>query len=357
MTVVRRLVCFAFASLLLVALSGQSALAQSRTFAPEQLSDQRRWESISKILRAVEPAYAASSNRHAATDDVKAMRLDRLLDWSGEAGALLLIPIQEPDNASGPVVRLGTPVLIGVGAHPFDAAVAGLFPGPRLAEMSDGMRYAPRLSRFVWARYEGSRIRYRHLSLPESQALRGAVTRFVADDLASTAYQRARTMRIVDGVTEHFNRQRDAAPLVAEVEDARLAYGRARTALDNGERARSNWRSWAVGSAAAFDLVEQYKSILTLSELRSQAQFLTIPALRNPIRQARTVPDLQLVLSNHRDDVRQRLATLDVPQLCREELRAYTAFFASLALEGELEGIVRTLLPEHSEVPCLEANP
>ncbi len=341
---------------LFAALPGSPAWAQGQTFSPALLSDQRRWNAIDDLLRAVEPAYADRRDRRDARNAVAAQGLDRLLEWSGEGGVLLLVPLQEPvaadDAPAGPAVRLGTPVVIGVGAHPLDAAAAALSPGPLLAETAEGMRFAPLRSQFVWAAREGNRLRYRHLTVPESVALRAAVVRFRVDDVDSGTQRRARTARIVNGVATRFLRQAGTAPLAGSVESARASYDHTRTALDTGERNRRDWGDWARRSADAFDLVAKYNAIFTLGELRTQAQALAIPALRDAIRRASTAADLQQVLREHRDKRLELLAQIDVSGLCRAELQAYRAFLASMALPEGQARLVDRLLPPRGDGDC-----
>lgn len=351
-----RLFAASLAIALVAAFSFQAATAQGQTFSPAVLSDQRRWKTIGDVLRAVEPAYARQSDRRAANDAVAAQRLDRLLEWSGEAGVLLLVPLQEPISAAhSPVVpasRLGTPVLIGVGAHPFDAAAAALSPGPLLAEPNEGMRFALSRSQFVWAGKEGKRLRFRHLTVAEGLALRAAVTRFRANDVESAIQRRGRIARIVNGVAARFQRQPGAAPLAGSVENARAAYDGARTALSTGERNRRDWRTWARKSAEALEIAEKYLSILTMPELRAQARALVIPALRDEIRRADTPAALQQILRAHRDERTRRSAEIDVAGLCRAELEAYRSFVASMALPDDQARLIDRLLPPRGDGDC-----
>ncbi|WP_298095979.1 hypothetical protein [Brevundimonas sp.] len=343
------------ASWLLAAFPGHAA-AEEQTFAPAQLTDQRRWNAIGPMLRAVEPAYARHSDQRAAAEAVAAQRLDRQLAWSGEAGVLLMVPLQEPVTAdetySGPATRLGTPVVIGVGAHPFDAAAAELSPGPLLVETSEGMRFAPLRSQFIWVTKESNRLRFRHLTVSESRALRAAVNRFRSGDIASRAQRRARFSRIVRGVATEFLRQPSSAALAGPVENAQVAYEQARTGLDRAERNSWEWRDWDMGSAKAYDIVHNYRAILTLAELRAQAQALAIPALRNDIRRARNVEALEQVLLDHREKLHQLLAQNDVTQICRTELQAYRSFIASMGMSAERAIFIDQLLPGRGDSDC-----
>ncbi len=214
------------------------------------------------------------------------------------------------------------------------------------------MRFAPLRSQFVWVTNESNRLRFRHLIIPESVALRVAVTRFIADDVESGKQRRARTARIANGLAAQFLRQNRMAPFSGPVEAARAAYDGAQSALSNAERNRRDWRDWANRSANAFDLVANYNAILTLTELRAQARALAVPALADQIRRAHTASELQQVLGDHRDDRRQRLAQIDIPQMCRAELQAYRSFVGSMTWPNELARVIDLLLPQRGDGDC-----
>jgi hypothetical protein len=348
-----------FAAIVLAVLPfGQGAIAQ--TFVPTELADQRKWNSIADLLRAVEATYPRTSDRRDATEAVSAMQIDDMLAWTNEAGALLMVPLQQPETvtegSSEGLVRLGVPVIIGVGATPLDAACAGLSPGPLLAEIQPGMRYAMEHSRFVWVSREGSRLRFRHLTIPESRTLRAREARIVADSVEISAIQGSRLRRIISGVAAYTQQQSRQEVVPTAVEEARSGFDRARIALDNARRSQANWRIWGAKSAYAHDLVSQYQTVIIFRELRSQARALTIPALGDEIRATRSAFDLQVVLGNHREIMRKRLSGLDIPQLCQAELEAYDRFIQSLALGTDLEDFMQRILPGRSGLACLPAN-
>ena len=351
---------FAFACVILASVTTAGPAAYAQTYVPAELADQRRWNSIADLLRAVEPAYSLAADRRAATDAVASMQIAEMLAWSGEAGVLLMVPIQQPETESEgsteSLMRLGTPVMIGVGANPLDAACAGLSPGPMLGEIDVGMRYAPELSRFVWVNRESNRLRFRHISVNESSQLRARAARVVADDVLISEVEGARYRRIINGIAA-FARQRSGPGVSSDaIEAARSLYDQARSSVDSARRNQKNWRTWGERSVAAHELVADYQSVITFTELRSQAQALAIPALNDRIRATRTAAALQLLLMSHVEDMRKRLSELNVQHACQTEIEAYAQFFESLMLSGEVRDFVRQLLPARSTVGCLPAN-
>lgn len=343
----------AAATLFLNAASARAAQAA----APAAFEDQRRWNSIADLLRAVEPAYG-SNERRAAEQAVAAANPSALLEWSGEAGLLLWVRFQVAEGSTGTPpgaaakTPLGPPVSLGVGASPFNSAAAGFYDPPLLTSPADGMREARNLGFFVWAAEENGRIRYRRFTLAESRALEASLDPYFADPLLAAKDRRARTMRIIEGVRAKLTRRHGVRAPMPAIDTARSAYAAARTALDNGERARLDWAAWVRQSDTAFGLVDSYKNILTLPGLRAQAYALSRSGLRHDIRRAATPAALQLVLGGDRDRHRGLLANLDVAALCRAELAAYDDAFAAFSLSGPDRAFVRRLLPTRTDTPC-----
>lgn len=332
---------------------GFSASAQAQTYAPEKFSDQRRWNKVGDLLRAVEAAFSASVPRRAAVDAVEAVEPEKMLEWSGEAGVLFFVRMQVPETGSRSASPLGTPVLIGVGAHPLNAAMLGFYSPPRLPQSDAGMREAGEHSFFVWASLEQGRLRFRRLMPAETLLLQDAADRANGDPVTGPKLRRAHAARVIDGVRARFARQSGVATQLVQVDSALADYTRARVALGNGEQNRIDWRYWEKRTGGALDLITRYRYVLTLSELRTQAYVLTRSGLRDAIRRVPDAVALASVLKDERDKLRQNLGTLDVPTLCRTEVRAYQAFFNTLALQGEQRNFMLRLLPIRTETPCL----
>jgi hypothetical protein len=197
--------------LMCLALTASPAPASAQTPTPPLYEDQRAWNNVADLLRAVEPAYANAAARSEARRAVEAQLPYDQLRWSGEAGLLIVVRFQVPATGGGAHVRLGNPVLLGVGASPSDAAAASMFDPPLLEPADAGMTEATQDAFFVWASLDGNRLRYRRLKPAESVALKGRVTRRLKASLSAARERRARTARIV-GVATYLARSSGQGP-------------------------------------------------------------------------------------------------------------------------------------------------
>jgi hypothetical protein len=214
------------------------------------------------------------------------------------------------------------------------------------------MREAREHSFFVWASIEQGRLRFRRLMPAETLSLKDAADRANGDPVIGPKLRRAHAARVIDGVRARFARQSGVATQLVQVDSTRADYTSARVALDRGEQNRIDWQYWEKRTDGALDLITRYRYVLTLSELRTQAYVLTRLELRD-IRRAPDASALASLLKFERDRLRENLSTLDVPSLCRAEVRASAAFFNALALQGEQRDFMRRLLPTRTETPCL----
>lgn len=339
--------------LMCIALTASPAPAPAQTPTPPLYEDQRAWNNVADLLRAVEPAYANAAARSEARRAVEAQLPDDQLRWSGEAGLLIVVRFQVPATGGGAHVRLGNPVLLGVGASPSDAAAASMFDPPLLEPADAGMIEATQDAFFVWASLDGNRLRYRRLTPAESVVLKGRVTLRLKASLSAARERRARTARIVGGVATYLARSSGQGPSSGAIAATSKGYSNARTRLDEGEQHQADWSDWARRSDAAFAAVDTYRNILTLPGLRQQASVFARGDLAETIRRAATPVALSNALKSDRDTLRAQLAALDVNALCLAELDAYNAFFAAIALTGDDRALVRKLLPGRSDTPCL----
>jgi hypothetical protein len=307
-------------------------------------ADAKNWQSLRQLLRSADGAFATGGHAEQAAAAVSTENLTAALDWSGEAGYLLWVRLQTPENGSGSAVPLGAPVLLGVGTTPLDAAAAAFFDSPVVVPPAPSMRLAEDRSFFVWVTRHGGRLRFAALTPSETAAVRSTAEEIIADRRRRSNRFGDRVIRIMSGIRETLARRPNAGGAIARVDPLLAAYRSAQEALVSAEGTSLRAMEWQLLLDKALQRVEGYRNILTLEGLKAQANGLLWPGMQKQVRGTRSAEALVAMLTLERDNLRNRAASVNVPAARTAELQAYQAFVRGLG-EVASDPALRRLLP------------